>query len=192
MRLICGVDEAGRGPLAGHVTAACVILHPRKRIIGLADSKQLSAEQRETLAEEIKQKALAWVVAEASVEEIDRINILRASLLAMERALARLDVEPTEVQVDGLYCPATRWPARAIVQGDATIAAISAASILAKVSRDAAMVGVHHLFPRYGFDRHKGYSTPEHLQALQEHGPCEQHRRSFAPVRGMLLQGRLF
>lgn len=192
VRLICGVDEAGRGPLAGNVVAACVILHPRKRIDGLADSKQLSAAQRETLAAQIKEKSLAWAIAQASVEEIDRINILQASLLAMARALEQLQVEPAEVQVDGLYCPATRWPSRAIVQGDATVAAISAASILAKCHRDAVMLALHAEHPQYGFDRHKGYSTPAHLQALREHGPSPQHRRSFAPVREMLAQGRLF
>lgn len=192
VRVICGVDEAGRGPLAGNVVAACVILHPRKRIDGLADSKQLSAAQREALAAQIKDKSLAWAIAQASVEEIDRINILQASLLAMSRALEQLQVEPAEVQVDGLYCPSTRWPSRAIVQGDATVAAISAASILAKCHRDALMVGLHAEHPQYGFDRHKGYSTPAHLQALREHGPSPQHRRSFAPVREMLAQGRLF
>lgn len=192
LRLICGVDEAGRGPLAGNVVAACVILHPRKRIDGLADSKQLTAAQREALALQIKERALAWAIAQASVEEIDRINILQASLLAMSRALEQLQVEPAEVQVDGLYCPKTRWPARAIVQGDATVAAISAASILAKCHRDAVMVALHADHPQYGFDRHKGYSTPAHLQALREHGPSPEHRRSFAPVREMLAQGRLF
>lgn len=192
VRLICGVDEAGRGPLAGNVVAACVILHPRKRINGLADSKQLTAAQREAFALQIKEKALAWAIAQASVEEIDRINILQASLLAMSRALEQLQIEPAEVQVDGLHCPPTRWPSRAIVQGDATVAAISAASILAKCHRDAVMVALHAEHPQYGFDRHKGYSTPAHLQALREHGPSSVHRRSFAPVREMLAQGRLF
>jgi ribonuclease HII len=191
-RLICGVDEAGRGPLAGEVVAACVILHPRKRIAGLADSKQLTALQRQALSAEILDKALAWGVAQASVEEIDRINILQASLLAMSRALEQLHMEPSEVQVDGLHCPATRWPARAIVQGDALVAAISAASILAKCHRDAAMIALHEACPQYGFDRHKGYSTAEHLRALREHGPSPHHRKSFAPVRELLMQGRLF
>jgi len=191
--LICGVDEAGRGPLAGEVVAACVILDPRRPIDGLADSKQLSAAQRERLSAQIKASALGWAVASATVEEIDRLNILQASLLAMQRALDSLCIEATEVLVDGLYVPKNAPPgARAIVQGDATVPAISAASILAKCARDATMVALHAQWPRYGFSRHKGYSTAEHLQALREHGPCEHHRRSFAPVREMLAQGRLF
>jgi len=191
--LICGVDEAGRGPLAGEVVAACVVLDPRRPIAGLADSKQLSALQREALAQRIKADALGWAVASATVEEIDRLNILQASLLAMQRALDSLCVEAGEVLVDGLYVPKNAPPgARAVVQGDATVPAISAASILAKCARDAAMLTLHGRCPRYGFDRHKGYGTAEHLQALREHGPCEHHRRSFAPVREMLAQGRLF
>jgi ribonuclease HII len=191
-RLICGVDEAGRGPLAGAVVAACVVLNPRKPIEGLADSKQLTAAQRETLAVQIRANALAWAVASASVEEIDHINILQASLLAMRRALEALDVEPAQVLVDGLYCPPSRWPSKAVVQGDATVPAISAASILAKVSRDAAMCDLHVQRPEYGFDRHKGYHTPEHLAALQRHGPCAFHRRTFSPIREMLAQIPLF
>lgn len=191
-RLICGVDEAGRGPLAGAVVAACVVLNPRKPIKGLADSKQLTAAQRETLATEIRANALAWAVASASVEEIDQINILQASLLAMRRALEALDVEPVQVLVDGLHCPPARWPSKAVVQGDATVPAISAASIIAKVVRDAAMCELHAQRPEYGFDRHKGYHTPEHLAALQRHGPCEFHRRSFSPVKEMLAQLPLF
>jgi ribonuclease HII len=191
-RLICGVDEAGRGPLAGEVVAACVILNPRKRIRGLADSKQLSPGQREALTAEIKEKALAWAVASASVEEIDRINILRASLLAMKRALELLALEPGEVLVDGLYCPESRFPSRPVVHGDSLVPAISAASILAKCARDADMVVLHGVRPEYGFDRHKGYSTPEHLDALRLHGPSQFHRRSFAPVRELLDQLRLF
>lgn len=190
--LICGVDEAGRGPLAGEVVAACVILDPDRPVDGLADSKQLSPQQRETLAVQIKARALGWAVASASVEEIDRLNILQASLLAMQRALDSLCLEPTEVLVDGLHVPRHVARARAIVRGDATVPAISAASILAKCTRDAAMVRLHGACPSYGFDRHKGYSTPEHLQALREHGPSEHHRRSFAPVRELLAQGRLF
>jgi ribonuclease HII len=191
--LICGVDEAGRGPLAGEVMAACVILDPRRPIDGLADSKQLSAAQREKLSVQIKSNALGWAVASATVEEIDRLNILQASLLAMQRALDSLCIEATEVLVDGLYVPKNAPPgARAIVQGDVSVPAISAASILAKCARDAAMVALHAHWPSYGFNRHKGYSTAEHLQALREHGPCEHHRRSFAPVREMLAQGRLF
>ena len=191
-RLICGVDEAGRGPLAGAVVAACVVLNPRKPIEGLADSTQLTAAQRETLAVEIRANALAWAVASASVEEIDHINILHASLLAMRRALEALDVEPAQVLVDGLYCPPSRWPSKAVVQGDATVPAISAASILAKVTRDAAMCDLHVQRPEYGFDRHKGYHTPEHLAALQRHGPCAFHRRTFSPIREMLAQIPLF
>lgn len=191
-RLICGVDEAGRGPLAGAVVAACVILDPRKPINGLADSKQLTAAQREALAEEIRGKALAWCVARASVEEIDQINILQASLLAMRRALDGLRTDPEQVLVDGLYCPPARWPSKAVVQGDATVPAISAASILAKVARDAEMCGLDAQRPEYGFARHKGYHTPEHLLALQRHGPCEFHRRSFSPIREMLAQSALF
>jgi len=192
VRLICGVDEAGRGPLAGAVVAACVVLNPRKPIEGLADSKQLTAAQRETLAVEIRANALAWAVASASVEEIDHINILQASLLAMRRALEALDVEPAQVLVDGLYCPPSRWPSKAVVQGDATVPAISAASILAKVARDADMCDLHVQRPEYGFDRHKGYHTPEHLAALQRHGPCAFHRRTFSPIREMLAQIPLF
>ncbi len=191
-RLVCGIDEAGRGPLAGEVVAACVVLDPRRPVKGLADSKQLSAPQREALCDEIKRKALAWTVASASVEEIDRLNILWASVLAMQRALDRLPVAPAEVLVDGLYCPESHYPSRAIVQGDATVPSISAASIVAKCARDAMMVALHGERPEYGFERHKGYSTPEHLAALREHGPCEHHRRSFAPVRELLAQGRLF
>jgi ribonuclease HII len=191
-RLICGIDEAGRGPLAGSVVAACVVLDPRRRIRGLADSKQLTPGQREALAEEIRAKALAWSVASASVEEIDQINILQATLLAMRRALEALQAEPGEVLVDGLYCPPSRWPSRAVVQGDVTVPAISAASILAKVARDAAMCDLHTQRPEYGFERHKGYHTPEHLAALHRHGPCLFHRRSFSPVKEMLAQIPLF
>jgi ribonuclease HII len=191
-RLICGVDEVGRGPLAGAVVAACVVLNPRKPIRGLADSKQLTAAQRESLAEDIRSKAVAWSIASASVEEIDRINILQASLLAMQRALEALQAEPAQVLVDGLYCPVTRWPSRAVVQGDATVPSISAASIIAKVARDAAMCELHVQRPEYGFAHHKGYYTPEHLAALQRHGPCEFHRRSFSPVKEMLAQMPLF
>jgi ribonuclease HII len=192
VKLICGIDEAGRGPLAGAVVAACVVLNPHKRIRGLADSKQLSAAQREELAGEIRAKALAWSVASASVEEIDQINILQATLLAMRRALEGLQAQPEEVLVDGLHCPPSRWPSRAVVQGDATVKAISAASILAKVVRDAAMCELHAQRPEYGFDRHKGYCTPEHLAALQLHGPSPFHRRSFSPVKEMLAQMPLF
>jgi ribonuclease HII len=186
MRTVCGVDEAGRGPLAGPVYAAAVILDPRRRIRGLADSKILSASVRTALAVKIQSRAVAWAVAWASVEEIDQINILQASLLAMRRAVEQLSHTPTEVLIDGLHCPPLSMSARAIVGGDATVAAISAASILAKTARDAEMVAMHARFPLYGFDRHKGYSTEDHMAALQRHGACAIHRRSFAPVRAVL------
>lgn len=185
--LVCGVDEAGRGPLAGPVFAACVILREDDPIEGLADSKVLSPERREELAIQIRSRAAAWAVASASVEEIDRINILRASLLAMRRAVEQLTIEPHEVLVDGLHCPEVRFPVRAIVDGDALVAEISAASILAKTARDALMVEMHALYPDYGFDRHKGYSTRQHLDALRRFGVCPIHRRSFAPVRSLCL-----
>jgi ribonuclease HII len=184
--MICGVDEAGRGPLAGPVVAAAVILDPACPIIGLADSKKLSAGKREKLAIEIRAQALAWCVAEASVEEVDEINILQATLLAMQRAVAGLSMTPSEVLIDGNRCPQLDLPARAIVGGDATVAEISAASILAKTVRDAGMLELHLQFPQYGFDRHKGYGTVEHLAALRVHGPSVVHRRSFAPVREQL------
>ncbi len=180
---ICGVDEAGRGPLAGPVVAAAVILDPAKPIIGLADSKKLSAARREKLAVEIRAKALAWCVAEASVEEIDSLNILQATLLAMQRAVAGLTQTPSEVLIDGNRCPKLSLPARAIIGGDASVAEISAASILAKTVRDAGLLALHAQFPEYGFDRHKGYGTAAHLEALRRFGPSPAHRRSFAPVR---------
>jgi ribonuclease HII len=186
--LTCGVDEAGRGPLAGPVFAAAVILDPARPIAGLADSKMLTARRRETLAAEIRERALAWGIASAGVEEIDAINILQASLLAMRRAVETLAVAPAEVWVDGLYCPRLEVPARAIVGGDATHANIAAASILAKVSRDAEMCLLHQVHPVYGFDRHKGYPTEAHLAALRAHGVCAAHRRSFAPVRRLLAE----
>ena len=183
MNLICGVDEAGRGPLAGPVYAAAVILDPARRVNGLADSKVLNAGRRELLAGRIKERAVAWAVAYASVEEIDAINILRASLLAMRRAVEALSVAPEEALIDGTHCPELACRARAIVDGDASHKVISAASILAKTARDAEMARLHERFPQYGFDRHKGYSTAEHLELLTKHGPCEIHRRSFDPVR---------
>ena len=189
--LRCGVDEAGRGPLAGAVYAAAVILDPRRPIPGLADSKALSAKQRERLFEEIRTHALSWAVASASVDEIDQLNILRASLLAMRRAIEALRVVPGEVCVDGLHVPDVRHKCRAIVEGDRLVVEISAASILAKVSRDAEMRALDTRFPQYGFSRHKGYATPEHLSALKRFGPCEIHRRSFAPVRQAESQSRL-
>lgn len=183
---VCGVDEAGRGPLAGPVFAASVILDPKRPIYGLADSKVLSAPKREALFERIRADALAWTIASASVEEIDLLNILHASLLAMRRAVEQLDVDPVEVLIDGNRCPVLSFPTRAIVGGDALIAEISAASILAKVARDAHMLELHKLYPDYGFDRHKGYPTRAHLEALSRCGVSPVHRRSFAPVRACL------
>lgn len=188
---LAGVDEAGRGPLAGAVFAAAVILDPARPISGLADSKQLSARRREVLAQAIREYSLAWAVAFASVEEIDRLNILQASLLAMKRAVDALAVPAREICVDGLHVPAVACPARALVEGDRLVPAISAASILAKVARDAEMLDWDARFPAYGFARHKGYGTAEHLAALREHGPCPIHRTSFAPVRAALAQQKL-
>jgi ribonuclease HII len=187
---ICGVDEAGRGPLAGPVFAAAVILDRRRPIRGLDDSKKLPPQTRLELAECIKSRALAWAVASASVEEIDALNILRAALLAMQRAVNALRIVPDRVLVDGLYCPAVAMQAKAVIGGDARIKSISAASILAKTERDAEMVRLHARYPSYGFDRHKGYPTPEHLALLREHGPCEVYRTTFAPVR-LLLEGAM-
>ncbi len=184
--LLCGVDEAGRGPLAGPVCAAAVILDPARPIAGLADSKVLSAEVRARLTLQIKRDAVAWAVGWASVEEIDQLNILHASLLAMRRAVEMLPIKPDEVLVDGNRCPDLAYPVRAIVRGDATIESISAASILAKTARDALMLELHQQFPQYGFDRHKGYPTALHMRALREHGVSRLHRRSFAPVRNLL------
>ena len=186
IQLICGVDEAGRGPLAGPVCAAAVILDPARPIAGLADSKKLTARRRESLAAEIREKALDHAVAWASVEEIDSINILQATMLAMRRAVEALGVLPTEVLIDGNRCPQLAIPARAIIGGDATEPAISAASILAKTARDAEMLRIHAAFPEYGLDRHKGYDTAIHRAALNLHGPAPFHRRSFAPVRVLL------
>jgi ribonuclease HII len=188
MTLTCGVDEAGRGPLAGPVYAAAVILDPARPVAGLADSKTLTPRQRETLALEVRLRAVAWAVASASVEEIDTLNILQASLLAMRRAVEQLAVTPQLVLVDGLHRPRLTIPVRAIVRGDATVAEIAAASILAKVARDTEMLALHQQHPQYGFDRHKGYPTSAHLAALREHGASAVHRRSFAPVRSLLLR----
>jgi ribonuclease HII len=184
--MICGVDEAGRGPLAGPVVAAAVILDIGRPIDGLADSKKLSARIRQRLALEIRERAVGWAVAEASVEEIDRLNILRATMLAMKRAIEALRVRPTEVLVDGNRCPDIDLPVRSIIRGDASEAAISAASILAKTYRDDGMLRLHATYPEYGFDRHMGYGTAVHLDALRRHGPAPCHRRSFAPVRQLL------
>jgi len=181
--LICGVDEAGRGPLAGPVSAAAVILDPVRPIEGLADSKKLSEKQRDRLAPLIRARALAWAVAYAEVEEIDRLNILQATLLAMRRAVEALSIRPQQVLVDGLYCPQTGIPSQAIVKGDSKVAAISAASILAKTARDELMLALHGCYPQYGFDAHKGYPTAAHLAALREHGVSAVHRKTFKPVR---------
>jgi ribonuclease HII len=184
--LVCGIDEAGRGPLAGPVVAAAVILDPARPIPGLNDSKKLSEKKRLVLAEMIRERAIAWAVAEASVEEIDRINILQASLLAMQRAVAGLAVRPISALVDGNRCPKLDIPAEAIIQGDGKIASIAAASILAKTVRDAGMRVLHAQYPQYGFDRHMGYPTAAHFKALEEHGASPVHRRSFGPVAKQL------
>jgi ribonuclease HII len=187
--LICGVDEAGRGPLAGPVCAAAVILDSSRPIGGLADSKKLSERQRDLLAPLIRERALAWCVAYASVEEIDELNILQATLLAMRRAVEGLQVRPARMMVDGLYCPQVDIPGEAIVKGDSKVAAISAASILAKTSRDELMLKLHEQYPQYGFDGHKGYPTAAHVAALRLHGVSAVHRRSFKPVRDLLQCG---
>lgn len=184
--LVCGVDEAGRGPLAGPVVAAAVILDPARPIAGLNDSKKLSAKKRVALAGLIRERALAWAVAEASVEEIDQLNILHASMLAMQRAVAALQVTPERALIDGNRCPPLAMPAEAVVQGDAKVAAIAAASILAKTVRDEGMLGLHAQYPHYGFDRHMGYPTAAHCAALAAHGVSPVHRRSFAPVARQL------
>lgn len=186
--LHAGVDEVGRGPLAGPVVAAAVILDDLQPIEGLADSKRLSARRREQLADAIKAHALAFCIAEASVEEIDRFNILQATMLAMQRAVAGLRIAPALVCVDGNRTPPLPVPAIAVVGGDAKVPAISAASILAKVHRDAWCVRIADEHPQYGFAKHKGYGTAQHLAALQAFGACAQHRRSFAPVRAALAQ----
>ena len=184
--LVAGVDEAGRGPLAGPVFAAAVILDDLLPIQGLADSKKLTPKKREHLYEIIKAQALCFCVATASVEEIDQLNILQATLLAMQRAVKGLRLKPSKVLVDGNRLPVLDIRAEAIVKGDATVPSISAASILAKVERDRWCVEVDAQFPNYGFLTHKGYGTQVHLRALQEHGPCVLHRRSFAPVAKLL------
>lgn len=191
MRL-AGVDEVGRGPLAGPVVTAAVILDPARPVAGLADSKRLTAARREALAEEIKASALAWALGRAEVAEIDDINIYQATLLAMQRAVAALPVSAEAVLVDGNRAPVFACPAEAVVGGDGRVPAISAASILAKVARDEEMVALHQRWPQYGFDRHKGYGTARHLAAIREHGVLAEHRRSFAPVARQLAQGALF
>lgn len=190
--LLCGVDEAGRGPLCGPVVAAAVILDPARPIAGLADSKKLSEKRRNALAIEIREKALAWCIAEASVAEIDRLNILHASMLAMQRAVAGLAIVPTRVQVDGNRCPRLDVPSEAVVKGDSLVAEISAASILAKTSRDALLVELDRRYPQYGLAGHKGYPTAAHLAALKAHGACEIYRTSFGPVRAIIANPPLW
>ncbi|MFD1556367.1 ribonuclease HII [Paraburkholderia silviterrae] len=181
--IVCGVDEAGRGPLAGPVMAAAVILDPARPIAGLDDSKALTAKAREALYDLIVERSLAWCVASASVEEIDSLNILHATMLAMRRAVEGLSVTPTLAKIDGNRCPVLPVRSEAVIGGDALVPSISAASIIAKVTRDRMLLELHAAFPVYGFDAHAGYGTAQHLAALRAHGPCEHHRRSFAPVR---------
>jgi ribonuclease HII len=186
--IVCGVDEAGRGPLAGPVFAAAVILDPARPIEGLRDSKKLTEARRDELAPLIKEHALAWAVAECSHAEIDTLNILQATMLAMRRAVEQLATVPTIALIDGNRCPqfAPHIRAHAVVEGDDKVHAISAASILAKTARDAALVALHDAYPQYAFDQHKGYSTALHLARLREHGPSPVHRRTFAPVRALI------
>ena len=184
--LVCGIDEAGRGPLAGPVVAAAVILDAERPIAGLDDSKKLGDRKREALALLIRERAVAWAVAEATVEEIDRLNILQATFLAMQRAVAGLGIRPTSALVDGNRCPQLAIPVTAVIKGDGKIASIAAASILAKTVRDAAMRMLHARYPQYGFASHMGYPTATHLRALEAHGVSPVHRRSFGPVARML------
>jgi len=192
MEKLCGVDEAGRGPLCGPVVAAAVILDPARPIAGLADSKKLSEKRREKLAIEIREKALAWCIAEASVEEIDRLNILHATMLAMQRAVAGLALVPDRVRVDGNRCPRLEVPCEAVVKGDSLVAEISAASILAKTARDAQLLELDKLYPQYGLAGHKGYPTAAHLAALRAHGACDIYRKSFGPVRDVIANPPLW
>lgn len=186
-RLIAGVDEVGRGPLVGAVVTAAVILDPARPIAGLADSKKLSEKRRLALYDEIRTHALAWSLGRAEPEEIDQLNILHATMLAMQRAVAGLAVTPDYVLIDGNRCPALPMPSAAVVKGDSLVAEISAASIIAKVTRDREMAELDAIFPQYGFAQHKGYPTAQHLAMLTEHGATPHHRRSFAPVRNALL-----
>ncbi len=181
--LVAGVDEVGRGPLCGAVVTAAVILDPTRPILGLNDSKKLTEAKRELLFDEIKEKALAWCIARAEVEEIDELNILHATMLAMQRAVEGLSVTPRLALIDGNRCPKLKVPSAPVIQGDAQVPAIAAASILAKVSRDREMQALDLIYPGYGMATHKGYPTPVHLEALQRLGPTPIHRRSFAPVR---------
>jgi ribonuclease HII len=186
--VIAGVDEAGRGSGAAEVYAGAVILNPERHIEGLADSKKLTKKKREALSEEIKMHALSWCIATASIEEVDSLNVLQATLLAMMRAVEGLSVRPERVYVDGNHAPKMNIPTIAIVRGDDTVPAISAASILAKVARDRAMLAYHDHYPDYGFDIHKGYLTKLHLEALLKHGPCPIHRKTYAPIRALIIE----
>jgi ribonuclease HII len=187
-RLIAGIDEVGRGPLVGAVVAAAVILDPAHPIEGLADSKKLSEKRREALALAIKANALSWGIGRAEAEEIDNINILQATFLAMERAVASLSIKPDHLQIDGNHCPDLPYSMEAIIKGDSKIAAISAASIIAKVARDAEMVALDKRYPEYGFAAHKGYPTKKHREALLKYGAISEHRTSFKPVRQVLMR----
>ena len=187
-RLVAGVDEAGRGPLAGPVVVAAVILEPRNRIAGLDDSKKLTEKRREALYPEIVERSLAWSIVEVNADEIDRVNILQATMLGMQRAVQRLSPAPTLALIDGNRAPELNCEVVTLIHGDRLEPAISAASILAKVTRDRLMKDYHLQYPCYGFDRHKGYPTVEHRRLLAEHGPCEIHRKSFAPVRNAMNQ----
>ena len=184
--LVAGVDEVGRGPLVGAVVTAAVILDPDRPIIGLNDSKKLSEKRRLALFSEIQEKALAWSLGRAEPHEIDELNILHATMLAMQRAVAGLKISPEYVLIDGNRCPALPMPSMAVVKGDSRVAEISAASIIAKVTRDAEMAALDFTYPQYGFAQHKGYPTPFHLERLAEHGATEHHRRSFGPVKRAL------
>jgi ribonuclease HII len=187
MIIECGCDEAGRGAGAAEVYVGAVVLNPEHPIEGLADSKKLTAHRRESLSEEIKIYALSWCIRKASLEEIERLNVLHATLLAMKRAVEGLKIRPQRVFVDGDHVPDLDIPVEAIVKGDDKVPAISAASILAKVARDHAMLEYHRLYPQYHFDVHKGYFTREHMAALYKHGPCAIHRRTYAPIRQLQL-----
>jgi ribonuclease HII len=184
--LVCGIDEAGRGPLAGPVVAAAVVIDPGRPVAGLDDSKKLGEKKREALALLIRERAVAWAVAEATVEEIDRLNILQATLLAMQRAVAGLGIRPTGALVDGNRCPELAIPVAAVIRGDGKIASIAAASVLAKTVRDAAMRMLHARYPQYGFASHMGYPTAAHIRTLEAHGVSPVHRRSFGPVARQL------
>lgn len=189
--LVAGVDEVGRGPLCGPVVTAAVILDPARPILGLNDSKKLTEARREALFEEIQEKALAWCIARAEASEVDQLNILQATMLAMQRAVAGLAIKPRLALIDGNRCPQLDVPSAAVIQGDALVPAIAAASILAKVSRDREMRALDLIYPGYGLAGHKGYPTPAHLEALQRLGPTPIYRRSFAPVRVLLEQVRV-